>query len=59
MFPELKRQEAPDIFSLLGAAADTFGDKIFLRYEENHEVLEKSYKKTFEDSMKAARWTAG
>ena len=58
MYPEVKRQDAVDIFRLLEAAAKEFGDKIFLRYEESHDLYEKSYKETYEDSLRAARWTA-
>lgn len=58
MYPELKQNDARDIFRLLEAAAEQFGDKIFLKYEEAHEVFEKSYRETYKDSLRAARWTA-
>ena len=46
MKQELRKQDAADIFRLLEAAADRFGDKVFLKYEEAQEVFEKSYRDT-------------
>ena len=58
MYPELQKKDAANIFELLAAAANTFGDKIFLKYEENYIVREKTYRETYEDSRKIAARTA-
>jgi len=58
MYPELQKKDAANIFELLAAAANTFSDKIFLKYEENHIVREKTFTETYEDSRKIAAWAA-
>lgn len=58
MTAEIKKQDAKNIFELLKSASQTFGDKTFLRYEENYIEIAKSYKETYEDSKKIAHWAA-
>ena len=58
MYPEIRQQDAKNLFELLKKAAQTFGDKNFLRYEENYIETEKSYRETYADSLKIAHWAA-
>ncbi len=58
MLSEIKKQNVKNMFDLLKNAAENFCDKTFLKWQEEEEILEKSFLETFKDSEKMARYIA-
>ena len=58
MLSEIKKQNVKNMFDLLKNAAENFCDKTFIKWQEEEEILEKSFLETFKDSEKIARYIA-
>lgn len=58
MLSEIKKQNVNNMFDLLKNAAENFCGKTFLKWQEEDEIVEKSFLETFKDSEKMARYIA-
>ncbi|MBO6137975.1 MAG: AMP-binding protein [Lachnospiraceae bacterium] len=55
--PELHADDTTTILELVRNAGKTFGDKTFLKWEQDGTVYEKSYAQTDADTERLAAWT--
>ena len=55
--PELHADDTKTIMDLFRNAGKTFGNKIFLKWEKDDTVYEKSYEQISADAERIAVWT--
>ena len=60
--PKVKREQfmkdfyVPDLHELLDEAAGKFGDKPFIKYIQDYEIVEKSYRQVRDDAFALCRY---